>query len=115
MAASVKDYIKANGYSKGDIITNPQNDAESYTVGTRGRCPRWLSALAGVSTKSKSKKAAKKAVGRIPKGVIAAGNFITLTNGTFYINGEAVYVSEDAEIEVPVGAVVSGAAPTPAK
>jgi hypothetical protein len=118
MAATVKDYIKDKGYSKGDTITNPENDAQSYIVGTRGRCPSWLSALAGVPTKSKSKsankKAAKAAGAVVSKKAKTAGNFVTLTNGTFYINGESIYVSEDTEIEVPVGAVISGA-PTPTK
>lgn len=110
---TVKDYIKANGYSKGDTITNPQNEAETYTVGNRGRCPKWLSNLAGVPTKSKSKavnkKAAKAAGASLSKKEKEAHAFVTLTNGTFYINGEAIYVSEDAEIQVPVGAVISGA------
>jgi hypothetical protein len=113
--ASVKEYIKGEGFAKGDTIANPQNDAETYTVGTRGRAPRWLMALAGVESKSKAKaankKAAKKAAGTVSRKARSAGAFVTLTNGSFYINGEAVYVSEDAEIEVPVGAVISGSAP----
>jgi uncharacterized protein YigE (DUF2233 family) len=56
------------------------------------------------------KKAAKKAA-PVSRSARSAGAFVTLTNGSFYINGEAVYVSEDAEIEVPVGAVISGSAP----
>ena len=83
-------------------------------VGKRGRCPRWLTALAGVKSKSKSKAAAKKAakkVASVSSKEKASGAFVTLTNGTFYINGEPVYVSEDAEVNVPLGAVISGGLP----
>ncbi len=120
--ATVKDYLKAQGYSKGDTITNPDNEAETYTVGSRGRAPRFLMKLAGVVNPSKSLKNAKriakaaKAAGKPSKGAkgAKATGSITLTNGTFYINGEMVYVGPEASIEVPAGAVVAGSLFTPA-
>jgi len=109
--ATVKEYIKANGYVKGDIITNPDDETETYTVGNRGRAPRFMMKLAGVPEKaSKSVKAAKAAVVKAT-GKRSKNGSIILTNGTFYVNGAAVYAGEDTEIEVPAGAVISGNPP----
>lgn len=106
--ATVKDYIKANGYSKGDIITNPEDENETYVVGSRGRAPRFMMKLAGVETKAELLKAAKKAA-PVSRKARKTGAFVTLTNGSFVVNGSPVYVGEDSEYEVPVGAVIAGA------
>jgi len=107
---TVKDYLVAKGYSAGDIITNPNNENETYLVGKRGRCPLWLMTLAGVPSKNKLK-AAKVVAPKVPKSRSGssktAQGCITLTNGSFLVNGQAVYVSEDAEIEITAGDVIA--------
>ena len=108
---TVKDYLVAKGYSAGDIITNPNNENETYLVGKRGRCPLWLMTLAGVPSKNKIKAAKVVVPLKVPKSRSGssktAQGCITLTNGSFIVNGQAVYVGEDAEIEIPAGAGIA--------
>jgi len=108
--ATVKEYIVKNNYQAGDTISGP--NGETYIVGKRGRCPLWLMTLAGAASKrSKGLKANKaivaKVAGKVAKN--GSGGSVTLTNGSFIVNGEALYVGEDAEIQVPAGAVICGA------
>lgn len=107
---TVKEYIKDKGYAKGTEIKGP--DGAVYVVGTRGRAPRWLSEMAGAPVKVKDKKAAKRviaeAAGNVSKKDLEKGAYITLTNGSFLVNGKPVVLSGDAEALIPVGAVISG-------
>ena len=111
---NVKEALVAEGYTQGDIIENP--DGKDYVVGmSKGKPPFFLMQLFGIPRKNKAKKladakrklkAAKKN-GTATQATPEAQGCITLTNGTFVVNGETICLSEDASYSPPAGATIS--------
>ena len=81
------------------VIKNPDDPSQTYTIGQRGRKPLWYLRLIGQATPPRppTAKALK------PKPAERTGKTRLLTNGSFMVNGQFYYASEDASIEVDEG------------